>query len=292
MSKHSGKYVPLTPFRHLVIDLVRHCDKVPCATVERSMNLGELLAARKACVPRVSWSAIFIKAMGIVAARQPELRRAFMSFPWAHLYEHPINVANFTIERRFQDEDVVFFVQVRRPESRSLSQLDGIIRTCKDAPVESVKFFRRAIRMSKVPWPFRRLTWWVSLNLFGKLRCHNFGTFALSSVASEGAGILAMATLLTSTLHFGLFDEQGSLPMRMTFDHRVLDEAPVAARALVEMEPRAAERDPSRNCSTCERSRRWRRTILFSLHRQGSWPPPERMVVDAPITLDRRYVFG
>jgi len=26
------------------------------------------------------------------------------AFPWPHLYEHPINIANFTIERRHQNE--------------------------------------------------------------------------------------------------------------------------------------------------------------------------------------------
>jgi hypothetical protein len=211
------------------------CQKVPGATIERSMNLARLIEARQACVPRPSWCAMIVKAMSIVAARRPELRRAYMPFPWPHLYEHPINIANFTIERRFHDEDVVFFVQVRRPEQRPLAQLDQIIRACQSHPVESVKFFRRAIRMSRVPWPFRRLAMWVSLNLFGKLRCHNFGTFSLTSVAAEGAGILVLTPLLTSTLHYGLFDERGSMPMRMTIDHRAIDGA-TASRALAELE--------------------------------------------------------
>jgi hypothetical protein len=219
----------------MVLDLLHYCRKVPAATVERNLSLAPLIAARQACVPRPSWCAIFLKAMGIVGARHPELRRAFMPFPWAHLYEHPINVANFTIERKYQDEDVVFFVQVRSPERRTLAYLDQLIHTSKTEPVESVKFFRRAIRMSKVPWVFRRLAWWVSLNLFGKLRAHNFGTFSLTSVASEGAGILALTPLVTSTLHYGLFDERGKLPTRITFDHRVFDGA-IVARALVELE--------------------------------------------------------
>ena len=235
MSKQSGRNLPLSPFRRLVVDLMHFCQKVPGATVERPMNLGSLLAARQACVPRPSWCAIFVKAMSIVAARRPELRRAYMPLPWPHLYEHHVNIANFTIERRFQEEDVVFFVQVRSPERRSLAELDQLIHACKDAPVESVKFFRRAISMSKVPWPFRRLSMWVSLNLIGKLRSHNFGTFSVTSVAGEGAGIVCLTPLLTTTLHYGLFDDRGNLPMRMTFDHRVIDGA-CAARALVEME--------------------------------------------------------
>jgi hypothetical protein len=235
MSQRTGRTLPLSPLRKLVGDLQHFCAQVPAATVERPLRLAALRAARHACAPRPSWCAIFLKAMGVVGARHPHFRRAFMPFPWPHLYEHPDNIANFTIERRYQDEDVVFFVQVRRPERRSLTELDAIIRTCKEAPVESVKFFRRALRLSRVPWPFRRLAWWVSLHLRGKLRAHNFGTFGFTSSSSAGAGILALLQLLTATLHYGLFDERGHLPVRITFDHRVLDGAFVA-RGLVELE--------------------------------------------------------
>jgi pyruvate/2-oxoglutarate dehydrogenase complex dihydrolipoamide acyltransferase (E2) component len=75
----------------------------------------------------------------------------------------------------------------------------------------------------------------VALNVFGKLRCHNFGTFTITSVASEGAGIVVLTPLLTSTLHYGLFDERGNLNMSITFDHRVTDGA-VVARSLVDVE--------------------------------------------------------
>jgi hypothetical protein len=235
MSKQTGRNLPLSPHRKLVTDLQHFCGKVPGATVERPLSLTALRAARQACVPRPSWCAIFLKAMSIVGARHPQFRRAFLPFPRPHLYEHPHNIANFTIERRSQDEDVVYFVQVRRPERRSLTELDAIIHACKDEPVESIKFFRRAIRLSKVPWPFRRLAWWWGLNLSGKLRAHNFGTFSITSTSSEGAGILAMLQLVTSTLHYGLFDDCGNLPARITFDHRVLDGAFVS-RGLVELE--------------------------------------------------------
>jgi len=235
MSRRSGKYRRVSPFRQLVADLMHFCQKVPGATVERSMRLAPLVAARQACVPRPHWTAIFIKAMGIVAAKRIPLRQTYMTFPWPRLYEHPTNVANFTMERRYRDEDVVFFVQVRRPERRSLRQIDHIIHACKEQPVESVRFFRRAIHLSRVPWFFRRLVWRAGLNLFGKLRCHNFGTFSLTSVASEGAGLLSLTPLLTSTLHLGLFDSLGNIPVRITFDHRVLDAAFVA-RVLVELE--------------------------------------------------------
>ena len=40
---------------------------------------------------------------------------------------------------------------------------------------------------------------------------------------------------MTCTLHYGLFDTDGGLDVRLTFDHRVLDGAP-AARALADLE--------------------------------------------------------
>jgi hypothetical protein len=235
MSQQAGRNLPLSPLRRLVVDHQHFCGSVPGATVERSLSLARLRDARQACAPRPSWCAIFLKAMGVVGARHPRFRQAFLPFPRPHLYEHPDNVANFTVERSHQGEDALFFVQVRRPERRSLAELDAIVHASKDDPVASVKFFRRAIRLSRVPWPFRRLAWWASLNVSGKLRAHNFGTFGITSTSSDGAGILALLPLVTSTLHYGMFDDRGCLPVRITFDHRVLDGA-VVARGLVELE--------------------------------------------------------
>jgi 2-oxoacid dehydrogenases acyltransferase (catalytic domain) len=235
MSRQAGRNLSLSPFRKLVVELMHHCQKVPGVTSDRPMNLAQLIEARRTSLARPSWSAIFLKAMSIVAMRRPEFRQAYMGFPWPHLYEHPINVASFTIERRHLEEDIVFFVQVRRPENRTLAEIDQIIQNCKNEPLESLKFYRRTLRMSKVPWPFRRFVWWASLNIFGKIRAHNFGTFTLTTTSGEGAGIQTLPVVSTSTLHYGLFDERGNLPVRLTFDHRVLDGA-TAARALADME--------------------------------------------------------
>ena len=71
--------------------------------------------------------------------------------------------------------------------------------------------------------------------MFGRRRCHNFGTFGVTSVASHGAGVLCLIPLLTSMLHYGLFDKAGMLDMRLALDHRVMDGV-TAARVLVEFE--------------------------------------------------------
>jgi pyruvate/2-oxoglutarate dehydrogenase complex dihydrolipoamide acyltransferase (E2) component len=79
------------------------------------------------------------------------------------------------------------------------------------------------------------LVWWVSLNFFGRLRSHNYGTFGVTSTSGIGAGVQRIIPILTSSIHYGMFDEAGCLDMRLSFDHRVLDGA-TAAQALVDLE--------------------------------------------------------
>jgi hypothetical protein len=235
MSKPSGKSVAISPFRSLVLDLMYFSQQVPAATIERRMDLSALVDARQSCAPRPMWTSIFAKAYAIVAMRHPVLRRSYMTIPWARYYEHPKNIATINLSRRVGEEDVVLQAQIRSPENRSLAELDAIVRYYSDTPTEEIKSCRRVQKVSYLPWPIRRLLMWNALNLFGRRRCHNFGTFGLSSVAGHGAGVLNMTPLLTSTLHHGMLDEHGGIDMRLNFDHRVLDGAP-AAQALALLE--------------------------------------------------------
>jgi hypothetical protein len=77
--------------------------------------------------------------------------------------------------------------------------------------------------------------WWAGLNVLGPVRCRYFGTFGITSVGSQGAGITHLVPLLTSQLHYGMFDSTGGLEMRLSFDHRVLDGV-TAARGLADLE--------------------------------------------------------
>jgi hypothetical protein len=209
--------------------------KVPSATVERHMGLAGLVAARQACAPPPTWTAIFTRAYAAVAARTPALRTSYLSFPWPRLYEHAANVATINIDRQVCGERVVLYAHVPGPEARTLRELDAIIRAHQDAPVGEIGSYRNAVRLSRVPWPFRRLVWWAGLNVSGPLRCRHFGTFGISSVGSLGAGITHLTPLVTSQLHYGMFDADGGVEMRLSFDHRVLDGA-AAAVALADME--------------------------------------------------------
>ncbi len=219
----------------MVIDLMHFSAKVPSVTFDRRMKLGPLVAARKRCLPRPMWSSMFLKAFGLIAARQPLLRRCYMSIPWARFYEHPRNIAQVNISRRVNDEDIVLQALIRRPENRTLTELDAILHHYMETPVEEFGAYRRANRMGHLPGPLRRFVMWLTLNWLGRRRCHNFGTFGITSVAERGAGVLNLVPLLTSTLHYGLFDDEGNLDVRYAFDHRVLDGAP-AAEALAALE--------------------------------------------------------
>ena len=158
-----------------------------------------------------------------------------MAFPWPRLYEHPSSTAVINVERQLRGEPIVVQCLIRRPENRSLAELDGTVRSYQSEPVEQLRWYRRALATSRLPWPIRPLFWWGALNVFGRRRCHNFGTFGVTSVASHGAGVLCLIPLLTSMLHYGLFDKAGMLDMRLALDHRVMDGV-TAARVLVEFE--------------------------------------------------------
>jgi hypothetical protein len=235
MTKEVGRSLPLSPFRRLVTDLMHFSRLVPAVTIERRTNLAPLQAARQRCTPRPAWAVLFAKAFALVARAHAELRRSYLTFPWPRLYEHPYSIAALNVERLVAGEPVVVQCLVRRPENRSLAELDGIVRRYQIEPVEQMRWYQRARAMSRLPWPLRPLLWWGTLNVFGRRRCHNFGTFGLSSVAAQGAGLLHLIPVLTSMLHYGLFDEAGALDLRLTWDHRVLDGA-AAARILVELE--------------------------------------------------------
>lgn len=208
---------------------------VPSVTIERRMDLSRLVAARQACTPSPTWSAIFIKAYAMVSARIPELRTSYLRFPWPRFYEHPSNIATLNVDRQLADERIVLQVHIPDPESHTLHDLDALIHDYQQQPVENFPAYRTAVRMSRVPWPIRQWLWWAALNVFGSIRCHNFGTFNITSLGSQGSGILHLPSLLTSTIHYGILDPACGLEMRMSFDHRVLDGV-TAARGLADLE--------------------------------------------------------
>jgi len=234
-AKSHGRNIPLSTPRRLICDLMHFARKVPTVPVERRMKLGEVVMARRQAEPRPSWCAIFTKALAFVAAARSDLRRAYMTFPWPHLYEHHESVASVAFERQLDDADVVLFAPFRGPENHGLQEIDSWLRHCKESPVEKIPAFRRGLKISKLPLPLRRFIWWFGLNVWGRKRAHYMGTFGVSVYAGLGAASLHPLSPLTTVLNYGVIDANGEVDVRLIYDHRVLDGATVA-RALEEME--------------------------------------------------------
>ena len=235
MSKPTGRSLRLTPYRRSVVELMHFSKQVPAVTAERRMDLSPLIAARAAAAVKPSWTVLATKAFGMLGRDYPALRQSYLKLPWPRLYEHSHNVAAINIERRLPTEDIVIFCLIRRPENRPLAEMDAMVRHHRDTPVEQLRCYQRSEGMGKIPWPLRRHVWRAAVNLFGRRRCHNFGTYSVSSIAAQGAGLMNVVPLLTSAVHYGMFEPNGMLPMRLTFDHRVMDGATVA-RILVDFE--------------------------------------------------------
>jgi hypothetical protein len=235
MAKAVGRYLPVSPFRRTVTDLMHFSAQVPSVTAERRMDLRPIAAARAACSPRAGWCVLFSKAFAMLSRDYPALRRSYVKFPWPRLYEHPHNIVALNVERELNGESIVLYCLIRGPENRTLAEMDAIVRHHQHEPLENLRSYKRSIAMSRIPWPLRHWFWWASLNVFGRRRCHNYGTFSISSVAAQGAGLLHLIPLLTATLHYSMFDEQHRLDMRLSWDHRVMD-GTTGARVLTDLE--------------------------------------------------------
>jgi hypothetical protein len=235
MGEPYGRRLSLSLPRRFIGDLMHFAQQIPSVPVQRRMNIAPLVRARRATEPRPSWCALFTKAYAMVAAQRPQLRRAYLSFPWPHLYEHPVSIASIAVERQVDDEDAVLFAQVRGPEHHTPDQLDSFIKDCKECPLESIGTFRRALRISRLPRLLRRCIWWYGLNSSGYKRARNLGTFGVSVYSGLGAEGLHPLSPLTTTLNYGIIADDGTVDVRVVYDHRVLDGATIA-RALEDLE--------------------------------------------------------
>jgi pyruvate/2-oxoglutarate dehydrogenase complex dihydrolipoamide acyltransferase (E2) component len=235
MGLPAGTTIALSPARRLIGDMMHASRGVPLVAVERTCHLGELVAARQAVSVRPSWFAIFLKAYAAVARRREQLRRSFLSFPWKRLHQHNCSVAALAIARRVGDEECVLPLLLRNPDEKSLAEIDAIIRRARTESPEKIADFRRLLQVCRWPDLARRFLWWLALNVAGKWRAQYAGTFGVSGVAALGSSLLNVICPLTTTLTYGVFDSKGTLPVRVMFDHRVLDGA-YLAQTLEELE--------------------------------------------------------
>lgn len=229
-----GQVIRIPLPQRTVLDLLHFAAAVPTVPVQRRMSLGPIIAARAACRDRPRWTAIFAKGYALTAREFPHLRRAYLKFPWPILYECPTSIANIVIERDYEGEPSLFSIVIKDPAKQSLRDLGRTLQHASTAPINEVKDFRRSLRIARLPRPLRRLLWLIGLNI-GRQRANYFGTFALSVYSALNAELLHPLTPLTTLLNYGVIDSDGSVNVRIIYDHRTLNGATVA-RVLARLE--------------------------------------------------------
>ena len=267
-----GRRLSVSPARKMVLEILHHGRKVPSLPLSKVMRVGALVEARRAGA-FVSWTAIFMKAYGLVAWRHAELRRAYIPFPWPHLYEHPISEAGLILEREEAGEAIVVGAKVRGPELRTLADLDEHLAFLRSAPIQEIGDFRQWLRLGRLPGFLRRLAFWTALNLSGYKRAKRLGTFAISSLGNFGVEQHHPISPLTTYLTFGPISRNGEVTVKVIYDHRVMDGRTVA-RCLIDLEETLNTRvlDELTALRASRRLRRSRRLLMLRRKRLGINP--------------------
>ena len=223
MSESVGHAVPLSLGRRVVHDFLQVSRSVPQVVFQKEINVAELVAVRQTALPRPSWCAIFTKAYAKVVAARPDLRRAFLTFPWQRLFEYARTSVDIVIDARMGEEAVLVSAPLTSPESMTLESIDRRLADCKADPVRNIRKYRRALIAARFPALLRSWVWWYHANLSGTKRSRYFASFGVSSVGNWGVDSVRPLTPWTTTLHCGAIGIDGNVALRLTFDHRVID---------------------------------------------------------------------
>ena len=219
--------------RRLTTDVVHFHRQVPSTPHLRRMNLGPVRAARAGAAIRIGWPVLFIRALGLVCDRFPELRQSWLKAPFPHLFQHKTSIGMLAVERWYRGEPWLFWTRFQHPANRNLADLQQRLELGQTEPIE--RKFRRQLQLSLFPAVIRRLLWWWSLNVSGRSRERRAGTFFVSTLGSRGAQILHPPSFQTVCLSYGPFDANHQCDVVLSYDHRVMDGSLVAA-ALADLE--------------------------------------------------------
>ena len=221
--------------RRLVTDLLYFSKRIPHQALTRYCNLTRLCEVKKSVPARVGWAALFLKAYGRLAERHPTLRQSFMPWPFDHIYQHPVNFARLPVSREYNGELCTFFARIPQPENLSLLELQQLILSFKSDQVQEIVNYRRQWKVARLPTLIRRLLWWISLNVSGRIREMRFGTFVITTVSGDGAISIHPPSVVGTTLTYGPVADDGTVRVTLVYDHRLMDGAFVA-RVLRELE--------------------------------------------------------
>lgn len=212
----------------MVIDLMRV--SVPLVVVRRTLKLDRLVQARASLAARPGWTPMIAKAFCIVARDEPWLRTFYQRWPWPHFYEVPRSIAMAAIIRDGFDKYAPILLKIGSADVMTLSEVEAILQNGKSAPLEQVPDLNRLMRITKLPTPLRRLFWAFGLHV-GRQRANNFGTFALTSLATLGSETTVLNSPGPSMMTYGLVKPDSTMEILLHWDHRIYDGA-LACHAL------------------------------------------------------------
>jgi hypothetical protein len=234
MPRPRGRSVPLSLSRRMVGDFLHASRRGAFVTFERVMPLAAVREARDDRPARPPWPVLFAKALGLAAGRCPELRQSCLRWPRPRIYEHFETVASVVVEKEIGGADFLFALPLSNPAGASVGQLAELVRRAKHLPADRTRAVRRSLRYSRLPLPARRALWGL-LEWSGRWRAEFIGTCGVSATAGWGAAAVNLVTPWATALCYAPFRDDGTLPVRLTFDHRVLDGSD-ACRILAEVE--------------------------------------------------------
>lgn len=234
MFGESGRTVSMSVGRRFIYDIITAGTHIPLVTIQKDMNVADLMGPRQSAEPKPSWCSIFTKSYAMVVAERPEMRRACLTFPWIRMYEYEAATAHVTTEVSIDGEDALAFIPIESADSCPLVEIDRQLEISRKNP-RGLRQMAHGLIAARLPRPFRRLAYWFVLNFSGRLRSKYFGTFGVTTVGNWGVESIRPIAPAISILHYGAIEADGKVSIRMTYDHRVLDGIG-PSRALNEME--------------------------------------------------------
>jgi hypothetical protein len=221
-----GKPVPLSLGRRLIVEHCHFSSLTQKGVFTKKLGIAPLLNALANNPAKPPLTVVFLKAFALIANTMPELRRTYIKLPWPQLHELDYSIGMLPITREMDGEEVVLMAQFRDPAQESFADLASSLAYQKTSPIRSVKNFNRALKFVALPWPLRRIAFWIGLNS-ARHKPKFFGTFAVSSVGT--AEIVYAIHPLTTLISYGLIDKtNNTIDVTFSFDHRVFDGMTVA----------------------------------------------------------------
>jgi hypothetical protein len=209
--------------RRVLADHLEQAAGHPTFDLERNFRLGTLARARESVSPPPRWRTLFLKALGLIVPRWPELRSLYRDGWRPYLAEERRTRVAVLLPRFVATEPILFLPNVDNPGAREVRDLDRRLRQLEEGAIETVPAFRRTLR--RAAWPAFLRRWFAPLP----------ATLALA-VPEEGDSlplpVLVTGSCLIRTTRPTI---DGRVTVTIHHDPRVLD-GDVAGRVLTDLE--------------------------------------------------------